>query len=103
MNIKSQPKLPEENQYDEFFNSLILELNKEGECFLINEEKGNHSIDWKGLVLKQKGDILNVIKHRNAMAINLKSKEIKIFKKLESREILLLLKLNELLHRESSL
>jgi len=45
INIKSQPKLSEENQYDEFFNSLILELNKEGECFLINEEKGNHSID----------------------------------------------------------
>jgi hypothetical protein len=45
VNIKSQPKLPEENQYDKFFNSLILELNKEGECFLINGEKGNHSID----------------------------------------------------------
>lgn len=35
------------------------------------------------------------------MEINLKSKEIRIFKKLEAREILLLLKLNELLHRES--
>jgi hypothetical protein len=51
-------------------------------------------------VLKQNGDILMVIKKRNTMEINLKLKEIRIFKKLESREILLLLKLNELLHRE---
>ncbi len=101
LNIKSQPRLPEESQYDKFFNSLVLELNKEGDCFLINEGKGNHSIDWKGLVLKQKGDILNVVKYINMMEINLKSKEIRIFKKLEAREILLLLKLNELLHRES--
>jgi hypothetical protein len=51
-------------------------------------------------VLKQNGDILMVIKKRKTMEINLKLKEIRIFKKLESREILLLLKLNELLHRE---